>query len=185
MGAARSAAPTYVPGGYRADVASPIQRCRSCCPGRCRRQRSVWHPFAHRVRAACHADGLAVPHTRIGSPTTLIAMAGAYIEFPKTKADRERTKIRGRRLPNATAPCWSIKARARGRESPCRPALHPAKTSRPITEELGAQWDAIMGTPGSRGRTGVSLVSRAYRPAPEDPTPQALDPARCAPLKPS
>jgi hypothetical protein len=73
-------------------------------------------------------------------------MAGAFIEFPKTKADRERTKD----------PRLSIAERYGSRAEYVK-RVHDAAVKladqrfvlkddvQPITDELAAQWDAIMG----------------------------------------
>jgi hypothetical protein len=85
--------PTFVPGGFRADVPAPYAPMPFLVP-------------------AVDADGnevagirlpiVAVPlatltgwqfrSERIGAPTTLIAMAGAYIPLPATRAERDRRK---------------------------------------------------------------------------------------------
>jgi hypothetical protein len=139
--------PTFVPGGYRADVPAPYSAM----------------PF---LLPKVDADGndlggirlpvVSVPlgtltgwqfrSAAIGAPTTLIAMAGAFIEFPKTKADRERTKD----------PRQSIIERY-GTRAEYLKRVHDAAAKlaeqrfvlaedvETITNELGKQWDAIMG----------------------------------------
>jgi hypothetical protein len=139
--------PTFVPGGYRADVPTPYSAM----------------PF---LLPKVDADGndlggirlpvVSVPlgtltgwqfrSAAIGAPTTLIAMAGAFIEFPKTKADRERTKD----------PRLSITERY-GTRAEYVKRVHEAAAKlaeqrfilsedvEPITNEVAKQWDAIMG----------------------------------------
>ena len=87
---------------------------------------------------------------QIGAPSTLIAMAGAFIEFPKTRADRERTKD----------PRLSITERYGSRAEYLRRVREAAvkladqrfvlkEDVQPITDELAAQWDAIMSGAGA------------------------------------
>ena len=141
-----------MPGGYRADVPAPYSAMPFLVPrvdadgndtGR--------HPTSDRVGAAGNADRLAVPQRTIGAPSTLIAMAGAYIEFPKTKADRERTKD----------PRLSIAERY-GTRAEYVKRVHDAAAKlaeqrfilsedvEPIANELAKQWDAIMGASAAK-----------------------------------
>jgi hypothetical protein len=136
-----------VPGGYRADVPGPYSAL----------------PF---LVSKVDADGndvggirlpeQAVPlatltgwqfrSERIGSPNTLIAMAGAYIPFPATRAERERTH--DPRLSIAERYSSRADYLKKIQESADRLAQEryiltddvPA-----IVQEAGRHWDAVMG----------------------------------------
>jgi len=138
--------PSFVPGGYRADVPAPYAALPFLLP---------------KVDAdGSEVAGIRLPivsvplgtltgwnfrSAKIGAPTTLIAMAGAFMPFAKTKAERERT----------TDPRPSIAERYSGR------ADYVARVQRAatalaeqrfilrediqlITDELAAQWDALL-----------------------------------------
>jgi hypothetical protein len=142
--------PTYVPGGYRADVPAPYSAMPFLLPKVDADGNDV---------AGIRLPILSVPlgtltgwqfrSQQIGAPSTLIAMAGMFIEFPKTKADRERTKD----------PRLSIAERY-GSKAEYVKRVHEAAAKladqrfilrddvQPITDELAAQWDAIMGASG-------------------------------------
>ena len=83
---------------------------------------------------------------QVGAPSTLIAMAGAYIEFPKTKADRERTK--DPRLSIIERYGTRAEYVKRVREAATKLAADRfilRADVDPITDELAGQWDAVMG----------------------------------------
>ncbi len=138
--------PTFVPGGYRADVPAPYAAM----------------PF---LLPKVDADGsevagirlpiVAVPlgtltgwnfrSAKIGAPTTLIAMAGSFMPFAKTKVDRERTND----------PRPSIAERYSGRADYVSRVQRAAtalaeqrfilrEDIQSITDELAAQWDALV-----------------------------------------
>ena len=148
--------PTFVPGGYRADVPSPYSAMPFLLP-----KVDVDGNEVSGIRLPIVSVPLATltgwqfRSPRVGAPSTLIAMAGAYIEFPKTKADRERTKD----------PRLSITERYGSRAEYMKRVREAAtkladqrfilrEDIDPITEELGGQWDAVMGAPTSAGKTG-------------------------------
>ena len=147
--------PTFVPGGYRADVPSPYSAMPFLLPkvdADGNEVSGIRLPIVSVPLATL--TGWQFRSARIGAPSTLIAMAGAYIEFPKTKADRERTKD----------PRMSIVERygtraeyvKRIREAATRLAEQRfilVPDVQPIVDELGAQWDAVMGTTPSASRT--------------------------------
>jgi len=144
--------PTFVPGGYRADVPAPYSAMPFLLPkvdadgndlGGIRLP-SVSVPLGT-------LTGWQFRSEAIGAPTTLIAMAGAFIEFPKTRADRERTKD----------PRLSIAERY-GTRAEYVKRVHDAAAKlaeqrfilsedvEPITSELAKQWDAIMGASAAK-----------------------------------
>ncbi len=138
--------PTFVPGGYRADVPAPYAAM----------------PF---LLPKVDADGsevagirlpiVAVPlgtltgwnfrSAKIGAPTTLIAMAGSFMPFAQTKADRERTND-----PRPSiAERYSGRADYVGRVQRAATALAEQRfilreDIQSITDELAAQWDALV-----------------------------------------
>ena len=82
---------------------------------------------------------------RIGSPSTLIAMAGAYIQLPKTRADRERT---GDPRPSieeryGTKDVYLRKVREAA-QALATARFILAEDVQPIVEECGAQWEALL-----------------------------------------
>jgi alpha/beta hydrolase family protein len=85
--------PTSVPGGFRADVPGPL----SLLPFFVSRTDADGNDLAG-IRLPEQAVPLATltgwqfRSERIGAPNVLIAMAGAYIPFPATRAERERTR---------------------------------------------------------------------------------------------
>ena len=148
--------PTFVPGGYRADVPAPYAAMPFLVP-----KVDADGSDAAGIRLPIVSVPLATNtgwqfrSAQIGAPSTLIAMAGSYIELPKTKADRERTKD----------PRLSITERYGSRAEYVK-RVHEAATKladqrfilredvQPIADELGAQWDAVMGP-----ATGSAKVS--------------------------
>lgn len=151
--------PTFVPGGFRADVPAPSSALPFLVP---------------KVDADGNEIGgirlpvISVPlatltgwqfrSQRIGSPSTLIAMAGAYIQLPQTSAERER----------AHDPRASIVERYGNRAEYVRRVREAATTLageryilredvEPITESLAAQWDAIM---AGKGASTAGAASR-------------------------
>ena len=147
--------PTFVPGGYRADVPAPYSAMPFLVPkvdADGNEVSGIRLPIVSVPLATI--TGWQFRSPRIGAPSTLIAMAGAYIEFPKTRADRERT----------ADPRNSIVERYGTRAEYVRRVREAATTLadqrfilrddvQPITDQLGAQWDAIMGASSGGTRT--------------------------------
>lgn len=140
--------PTFVPGGYRADVPAPYSAMPFLVP-------------------AVDADGnevagirlpvVSVPLTtltgwqfrsaRIGSPSTLIAMAGAYIQLPKTRVDRERT---GDPRPSieeryGTKDVYLRKVREAA-QGLATARFILAQDVQPIVDECSGEWDSVLET---------------------------------------
>jgi hypothetical protein len=84
--------PTHVPGGYRWDVATPL----SALPFLLSRVDIDGNEIGG-IRMPEQAVPLATltgwqfRNERIGAPKTLITNSGAYIPFPRTRAEREKT----------------------------------------------------------------------------------------------
>jgi hypothetical protein len=84
--------PTNVPGGYRGDVPGPY----SALPFLVSKIDADGNDLGgirlpEQAVALATLTGWQFRSERIGSPNTLIAMAGAYIPLPTTRAERERT----------------------------------------------------------------------------------------------
>lgn len=142
--------PARVPGGFRSDVSGPDAALAFMV--------SKVDADGNEV-AGIRLPEQAVPlatltgwqfrSERIGSPDTLLAMAGAYIPFPATRAERERTKD----------PRLSIEERygskdgylAKVRESAnslARERYILADDVEAIVQAAGRHWDALMGPEG-------------------------------------
>lgn len=138
--------PTFVPGGYRADVPAPYSAMPFLVP-----QVDEDGNEVSGVRLPTIAVPLATQtgwqfrSEAIGSPHTLIAMAGAYIPLPRTRAEREARKD----------PRRSIEERYGSRDEYLRRVRAAASTLAderlllredvdPIVQESAAQWDAVM-----------------------------------------
>lgn len=147
--------PTFVPGGYRADVPSPYSAMPFLLP-----KVDVDGNEVSGIRLPIISVPLATltgwqfRSARVGAPSTLIAMAGAYIEFPKTKADRERTKDPRLSIVERYATRAEYTKRVRAAAARLADQRFVLREDiEPITEELGAQWDAVMGAPTSARKT--------------------------------
>ena len=137
--------PTFVPGGYRADVPAPYAAMPFLLPkvdvdGN--EVAGIRLPIV--VVPLGTLTGWNFRSAKIGAPTTLIAMAGSFMPFAKTKADRERTND----------PRPSIAERYSGRADYVSRVQRAAtalaeqrfilrEDIQPITDELAAQWDAL------------------------------------------
>ena len=138
--------PTFVPGGYRADVPAPYAAMPFLLPkvdvdGN--EVAGIRLPIV--VVPLGTLTGWNFRSAKIGAPTTLIAMAGSFMPFAKTKADRERTND----------PRPSIAERYSGRADYVSRVQRAAtalaeqrfilrEDIQPITDELTAQWDALV-----------------------------------------
>ncbi|MFN7918140.1 MAG: alpha/beta hydrolase domain-containing protein [Vicinamibacterales bacterium] len=140
--------PTFVPGGYRADVPAPYAAMPFLLPkvdADGNDAAGIRLPIVSVPLATLTGWNFRGP--QIGAPSTLIAMAGSYIEFPKTKADRERTKDPRPSIIER----YGSKAEyvRRVREAATKLAdqrFIVREDIDPITNELASQWDAIMGS---------------------------------------
>jgi hypothetical protein len=138
--------PAHVPGGYRSDVSGPY----SALPFLVSRVDADGNDVAG-IRLPEQAVPLATltgwnfRSERIGAPDVLIAMAGAYIPLPTTRAERERAKD----------PRASIAERYTSRADYLKKIQESAGTLategyilrrdiQPITEAAGRHWDSLM-----------------------------------------
>jgi hypothetical protein len=150
--------PTHVPGGYRADVPAPYSAMPFLLPkvdADGNEVAGIRLPVVSVPLATL--TGWQFRSPQIGAPSTLIAMAGAYIELPKTKADRERTK--DPRLSITERYGTRAEYVRRVREAATKLAddrLVLRDDIQAIADELASQWDAIMGA----GATGTRTSSR-------------------------
>lgn len=139
--------PTFVPGGYRADVPAPYSALPFLVPkvdADGNDAAGIRLPIVSVPLATLTGWNFRSP--QIGAPSTLIAMAGSYIALPKTKADRERTK--DPRLSIAERYGSKAEYVKRVREAATKLADQRfvlREDIQPITDELAAQWDAVMG----------------------------------------
>lgn len=142
-------APTFVPGGVRADVPAPDAAMPFLVPqvnedgnevGGVRLP-SIAVPLATQTGWQFRSEA-------IGSPHVLVAMAGAYMPFPRTRAERE-----ARRDPRL-----SIEERYGSRDEYLRRVRAAAvaladdrlllrEDVEPIVAESATQWDAVMAPP--------------------------------------
>lgn len=138
--------PLHVPGGYRTDLSGAL---------------SVLPFFVPRVDAdgndmgGIHTPELEVPlgtytdwafrSESIGAPDTLIAMAGSFIPFAKTRAERERARDPRlsieERYPSRADYLHRIE-QAAGRQVKDRYLLQ--EDVKPIVEAAGQHWDWLM-----------------------------------------
>jgi len=145
--------PLFVPAGYRADVPGPYSALPLMVPKVDRDGNEVGG-----IRLPLQAVPLATytgwqfRHERIGSPRTLLAMAGAHIPFPRTRAEREKSGD----------PRLSVEERYASREEYLRQVEAAAQRLAEerylltgdvslIVKEAGRQWDWLMAVPSSAG----------------------------------
>jgi hypothetical protein len=138
--------PFHVPGGYRADLPGPFSALPFIVPqvdsdgndiGGIRLPEQA-------VPLGTYCDW-AFRSEAIGAPDTLIAMAGSYIPFPRTRAEREKSGD----------PRLSIEERYTDRAGYLRRVEEAANRLvaeryllsehvKPIVEDAGQHWDSIM-----------------------------------------
>jgi hypothetical protein len=149
--------PQHVPGGYRSDVSGPY----SALPFLVSKVDADGNDIAG-IRLPVQAVPLATltgwnfRSERIGSPDTLIAMAGAYIPLPTNRAEREKSKD----------PRQSISERYSSKADYLKKVQESAATLagerfilqrdvQTIVQEAGQHWDSLM-TPGKNtGQTAA------------------------------
>ncbi|HUR33492.1 MAG TPA: alpha/beta hydrolase domain-containing protein [Vicinamibacterales bacterium] len=139
--------PTFVPGGYRADVPAPYSAMPFLLPKVDADGNDVAGIRLPIVSVPLGTlTGWQFRSAQIGAPSTLIAMAGMFVEFPRTKADRERTKDP---RPSITER-YGTRAEYVKRVQAAAAMLADQRfvlreDVQPMVDELAAQWDAIMG----------------------------------------
>jgi hypothetical protein len=84
---------------------------------------------------------------QIGAPSTLIAMAGAYVPLPATKAERERRKDPRMSVAERYPAKADYLAKTQAAATKLADDRYILKTDVPaIVKEAGALWDLVMGT---------------------------------------
>ena len=147
--------PARVPGGYRSDVSGPDAALAFMVSKVDADGNDVGGiRLPEQAVPLATLTGWQFRSERIGSPDTLLAMAGAYIPFPTTRAEREKNEgpaavHRGalrhaRRLSRQGAGVG--RTRWRGSVTSCR------TTSTAIVQAAGRHWDALMAPGGRRLR---------------------------------
>jgi hypothetical protein len=143
--------PTFVPAGYRADLPGP----QSALPLLVPKVDADGNEVAG-IRLPWQAVPLATltgwqfRHEKIGAPRSLLAMAGAHIPFPRTRAEREATGD----------PRQSVEERYASRAEYLQKVKEvAAQLARdrmileddvaPMVEAAGLQWDWLMNPPSS------------------------------------
>jgi hypothetical protein len=148
--------PANVPGGYRADVPAPYSALPFLVP----KVDADGNDIAG-IRLPEQAVPLATltgwqfRSERIGAQNTLIAMAGAYIPFPTTRAERERTRDPRQSIAEryGTRADYLRKVQeVAARLASDRYVLQTDVSA--IVQEAGAHWDAVMGRTPSTSRGG-------------------------------
>jgi hypothetical protein len=85
--------PTFVPGGYRGDVPGPYSALPFLVPNVDADGNDIGGiRLPEQAVPLATLTGWQFRSERIGAPNTLIAMAGAYIPFPTTRAEREKRR---------------------------------------------------------------------------------------------
>jgi hypothetical protein len=147
--------PATVPGGYRADVPAPYSALPFLVP----KVDADGNDLAG-IRLPEQAVPLATltgwqfRSERIGAQNTLIAMAGAYIPFPTTRAERERTRdprVSIVERYQTRAEYLKKVQEAAGKLAADRYVLQGDVAA--MVQEAGAHWDAVMGTATSTSRS--------------------------------
>ncbi|MGE3520016.1 MAG: alpha/beta hydrolase domain-containing protein [Vicinamibacterales bacterium] len=143
--------PTYVPGGYRADVPTPQSALAFKVP-----KVDAFGNDLGGIRLPVIEVPLATQtgwmfrSEKIGAPSVLIPMAGMYIPLPLTKADRERTKDPRQSIEELYAgrADYLKKVQAAG-EKLAKERYILAEDVQAIVEEAGKQWDFLVAGPRS------------------------------------
>jgi hypothetical protein len=138
--------PYRVPGGYRADLPGPSSALPFLVPqvdGDGNDIGGIRLP-EQAVPLGTYTDWAFRSET-IGAPSTLLAMAGSYIPFPKTRAEREKSRDPRQSIEEryaSRADYLSRVERAANQLATERYVLGP--DVKPIVEEAGQHWDWIM-----------------------------------------
>lgn len=147
-------APMSVPGGYRADVPAPYSALPFLVPnvdedGNERggiRLPIVAVPLATLTGWQFRSD-------RIGAPNVLIAMAGAYIPFARTREERERRHDPRPSIAERYASKTDYLAKVRDVATQlARDRYVLRQDVDALVDEAGKQWDYVMAPPRSAAR---------------------------------
>ena len=148
--------PTNVPGGYRADVPGPY----SALPFLVSKVDADGNDLGG-IRLPEQAVPLATltgwqfRSERIGAPNTLIAMAGAFIPFPATRAERERTRDPRQSITERYGTRADYVKKIQESAQRLAQERYILKDDAPtIVQEAGRHWDFLM-TPTTRTSQGA------------------------------
>ena len=148
--------PTNVPGGYRADVPGPY----SALPFLVSKVDADGNDLGG-IRLPEQAVPLATltgwqfRSERIGAPNTLIAMAGAFIPFPATRAERERTRDPRQSITERYGTRADYVKKIQESAQRLAQERYILKDDAPtIVQEAGRHWDSLM-TPTTRTSQGA------------------------------
>jgi Alpha/beta hydrolase domain len=144
--------PTSVPGGFRADVATPYSALPFLVPAIDADGNDIGGiRLPEQAVPLATMTGWQFRSEQIGMPNLLLAMAGAYIPLPGTVAERERKHDPRRsiaeRYPNRAAYLKMVQQSAT-RLAEARLLLQ--QDVRPIVDEAGQHWDMLVKTGTSR-----------------------------------
>jgi len=146
--------PANVPGGYRADVPAPYSALPFLVP----KVDADGNDIAG-IRLPEQAVPLATltgwqfRSERIGAQNTLIAMAGAYIPFPTTRAERERTRDPRLSIAERYGTRADYLKKVQDVATRLASDRYVLQADVPaIVQEAGAHWDGVMGRPPSTSR---------------------------------
>ncbi|MGC4084986.1 MAG: alpha/beta hydrolase domain-containing protein [Vicinamibacterales bacterium] len=144
--------PTFVPGGYRADVPAPVLRVAvPRAEGGRRRQRSRWNPPPCRRRTVGNADRMAVPQRR-HRRTVDADRDGRFVHRAAEDASRPRAHEDPRLsiIERYGTKAEYVKRVKDAATSLADRRLILREDIQPITDELAAQWDAVMSASPAR-----------------------------------
>jgi hypothetical protein len=149
-------APTHVPGGYRPDVLAPYSALPFLLP-----QVDADGNEVAGIRLPEQAVPLATytgwhfRNERVGAPHTLLAMSGAYLPFPLTRAERE-----AKRDPRPSiAERYASRSDYLGKVEAAASRLAAERyllegDVAPIVEQAGRHWDWLVTPPQSGTQAG-------------------------------
>lgn len=147
--------PTSVPGGYRADVPAPYSALPFLVPQiDADGNDIVGIRLPEQAVPLATLTGWQFRSERIGAPSTLLAMAGAFIPFPATRAERE--KLRDPRLSLTERYGTRAEYLRKVREAAARLAQERHILQQdvdPIVQQAGTHWDYLM-KPGAATSQG-------------------------------
>lgn len=146
--------PANVPGGYRADVPAPYSALPFLVP----KVDADGNDIAG-IRLPEQAVPLATltgwqfRSERIGAQNTLIAMAGAYIPFPTTRAERERTRDPRQSIAERYGTRADYLRKVEGAANQLAGDRYILRGDVPaIVQEAGRHWDSLMGRTATTSR---------------------------------
>jgi Alpha/beta hydrolase domain len=151
--------PTFVPGGYRADVPAPYSAMPFLVPSVDADGNEIGGirlPIVSVPLATL--TGWQFRSEQIGAPSTLIAMAGAYIPLPATKADRDRRKDPRLSVSERYQSKADYVAKTQAAAVKLADERYILKSDvAAIVKEAAAHWDLVM---GAGATTATSQAAR-------------------------